>query len=197
MEESNSKSILIVAAIVAVLVLGGLGFWAMSMNDDDSNVAETSQSTSEMEQTEAETETSSTIVELAQATPDLSTLVTAVVAADLANTLSGEGPFTVLAPTNEAFSNLPAGTLDTLLLPENKADLAGILTYHVIAGDVMSSDLTNGQVVTTVNGATLTVEINDTGVYFVDANGGKAKVTTADIDASNGTVHVINAVLLP
>jgi uncharacterized surface protein with fasciclin (FAS1) repeats len=198
MEDNNSKSILVIAAIVAVFVLGGLGFWALSMNDDESNVSENnSQTTSEMEQPESEAVASNTIVELAQATPDLSTLVTAVVASDLAETLSGDGPFTVLAPTNEAFANLPAGTLDTLLLPENKADLTSILTYHAIAGDVMSSDLTNGQVVTTVNGATLTVEINDTGVYFVDANGGKAKVTTADVDASNGTVHIINAVLLP
>jgi uncharacterized surface protein with fasciclin (FAS1) repeats len=198
MENNSSKSIIVVASIVAVLVLGGLGFWAFNSGDDsESSVSDNNSQTTEMQESETQAEATSNIVDLAQATPDLSTLVTAVVAADLVDTLSGDGPFTVLAPTNEAFANLPEGTLDSLLLPENKDQLAGILTYHVIAGDVMSSDLSNGQVVETVNGGTLTVEITDAGVFFVDANGGKAQVTTADVDASNGTVHIINAVLLP
>ena len=137
------------------------------------------------------------IVDTAIATSDLSTLVTAVKAADLVDTLKGEGPFTVLAPTNQAFSALPAGTLDTLLLPENKEKLAGILTYHVVSGKVMSSDLTNGRVVTTVQGQNLTVEITDGMVYFVDALGGKAKVSQADVKAENGVVHIIDAVLMP
>lgn len=137
------------------------------------------------------------IVATASAAPNLSTLVSAVQAAGLVETLQGAGPYTVLAPTNEAFAKLPAGTLDALLLPENKSQLSGILTYHVISGDILSSQLTNGQVVPTVNGQNLTVEITDGKVYFVDAKGGKAMVTTADVDTSNGTVHIIDSVLLP
>ena len=198
MEQKDNKPV--IAAIIAVLVLigGGLGIYALTQNDDDDVTVETTQ----VEEAPAEVEEEAvvegqTIVALAVATPDLSTLVTAVQAAELVETLSGDGPFTVLAPTNDAFAALPEGTLDTLLLPENIADLQGVLTYHVIAGNVLSSDLSDGQVVTTVNGETLTVDITDTGVYFVDANGGRALVTTADVEASNGTVHIIDAVLLP
>jgi uncharacterized surface protein with fasciclin (FAS1) repeats len=127
----------------------------------------------------------------------LSTLVAAVKAAALVETLQGTGPYTVLAPTNEAFDKLPAGTLDTLLKPENKDQLASILTYHVIQGQVLANQLTNGQKVKTVNGQELTVEIANGTVAFVDAKGGKAIVEKADVNASNGVVHVINAVLLP
>lgn len=187
--------------LVGIFVLAGIGVGAYMLTKDDStddqanNTSQTAQNEEAMDNKPAES--SPTVVGLAIATPDLSTLVTAVKAADLVDTLSAEGPFTVLAPTNEAFANLPAGTLNSLLLPENKQKLADILTYHVIAGNVMSSDLTNGQIVKTVNGTDLTVEINDTGVYFVDANGGKAKVVTADVKGSNGTVHIISSVLLP
>ena len=198
MEQKDNKPV--IAAIIAGLLLigGGLGIYALTQNDDDDVTVETTQ----VEEAPAEVEEEAvvegqTIVALAVATPDLSTLVTAVQAAELVETLSGDGPFTVLAPTNDAFAALPEGTLDTLLLPENIADLQGVLTYHVIAGNVLSSDLSDGQVVTTVNGETLTVDITDTGVYFVDANGGRALVTTADVEASNGTVHIIDAVLLP
>lgn len=118
-------------------------------------------------------------------------------AADLVGTLQGEGPFTVFAPTNDAFAALPEGTLDSLLLTENKDQLAGVLTYHVVAGNVVSSDLSDGQVVTTVQGQKLTVSIMDGKVYITDAKGGKAMVTQADVDASNGVVHVIDSVLLP
>ena len=109
------------------------------------------------------------IVELAVATPSLSTLVAALTAADLVDTLSGEGPFTVFAPTNDAFAALPEGTLDSLLLPENKDQLISILTYHVISGTVLSSDLTDGLEATTLQGGTVTarldpVRINDAAV---------------------------------
>lgn len=196
MEEKNSKSLIFTIIAVLVLVGGGIGIYALSQNEDEETV-ETSQIEQAAPEETEQAETSQTIVALAVATPDLSTLVTAVTAADLVDTLSGEGPFTVLAPTNDAFAALPEGTLESLLLPENKDQLASILTYHVIAGNVMSSDLSNGQVVTTLNGETLTVDITDAGVFFVDANGGRAQVTTADVEGSNGTVHIINAVLLP
>ena len=134
------------------------------------------------------------IVALASATDALSTLVQAVSAADLVTTLQGEGPFTVLAPTNDAFDSLPAGTLTTLLRPENKATLAGILTYHVIPGRVLSSDLKDGAVVETVNGESLTVRLQNGKVMFV--GGTTAMVVTPDVLASNGVVHVIDTVLL-
>lgn len=132
------------------------------------------------------------IVETAAATPDLSTLVDAVKAADLVETLSGEGPFTVFAPDNAAFEKLPEATLTDLLKPENKQQLTDILTYHVVAGSAKSSDLTDGQELETVNGEKLTVSIKD-GVVKV----GDATVTTPDVATSNGVVHVIDTVLQP
>jgi uncharacterized surface protein with fasciclin (FAS1) repeats len=116
--------------------------------------------------------------------------VTAVTAAELVETLKGEGPFTVFAPTNAAFEALPEGTLGELLLEENKDQLAAVLTYHVVAGAVLSTDLANGDV-ETVNGKSVTISVDD-GVMVNDAN-----VIIADIVTSNGVVHVIDAVLLP
>jgi uncharacterized surface protein with fasciclin (FAS1) repeats len=195
MEEKSNKSTMVAIIAILVIIVGGVGVFALTREDEaqPANNEETSQT----EQTPAEPEQQNDIVSLAVATPSLSTLVTAVQAADLVETLQGDGPFTVLAPTNDAFAALPAGTLDSLLLPENVEQLSGILTYHVIAGSVLSSDLTDGQVVETVNGGTLTVDITDEGVFFVDANGGRAQVTTPDVEASNGVVHIIDAVLLP
>merc|ERR1712039_315637 len=131
------------------------------------------------------------IVELAQSVDDLSTLVTAVVAGDLVDTLSSPGPFTVFAPTNDAFGALPAGTLETLLKPENKGQLVDILTYHVVAAKALSTDLSDGQSITTVEGKAVTVHIGD-GVKINDAN-----VVTPDVLATNGVVHVVDGVLLP
>merc|ERR1712166_1593718 len=131
------------------------------------------------------------IVELAQSFDTLSTLVAAVVAGDLVTTLSSPGPFTVFAPTNDAFAALPAGTLDTLLKPENKATLVDILTYHVVGAVALSTDLSDGQVIDTVEGKSVTVHIGD-GVKINDAN-----VVMADVMATNGVVHVLDGVLLP
>jgi len=131
------------------------------------------------------------IVEIASGNKDFTTLVAAVVAAGLAETLSGEGPFTVFAPTNEAFAKLPAGTVEELIKPENKAKLAAILTYHVVAGKALSSDLSDGQLIKTVNGQEVTVSLGDN----VKVDG--AVVVTADLEASNGVIHVIDAVIMP
>lgn len=152
--------------------------------------------TSEAEET-AETlqdepmEPSMDIVALAADTESLSTLVSAVQAAGLVETLQGEGPFTVFAPTNEAFAALPEGTLENLLKPENKDQLTAILTYHVVSGKVMSTDLSDGMTATTVNGAEVNISTAN-GVQVNDAN-----VVSADVEASNGVVHVIDAVILP
>ena len=132
------------------------------------------------------------IVELASGNDDLSTLVAAVQAAGLVETLSGEGPFTVFAPTNAAFDALPEGTLESLLQPENRDTLVEILTYHVVAGEVMSTDLSDGMMAETVEGSQITISINDGGVSINDAN-----VVAADVEASNGVVHVIDSVIMP
>lgn len=137
-------------------------------------------------------ETPNTVVDIAVGSADHTTLVAAVAAADLVETLSGDGPFTVFAPTNAAFAALPDGTVDGLLQPEMKDQLTAVLTYHVVAGNVLSSDLSDGQVVTTLNGQELTVSIAN-GVVTING----ATVVAADLAGSNGVVHVIDSVLLP
>ncbi len=193
MKDSN-KSGVIVGIIALVLLVGGI-VWFTTKDNKDSN---TQNQTSQTQMTDKQDQKSSKdIVVLATETPSLSTLVTAVKAADLVSTLQGKGPFTVFAPTNDAFNALPAGTLDTLLKPENKSQLASILTYHVVPGEVMAADLKDGQEITTVQGGKLKVSITDGKVFLIDAKGNKVQVEMADVDASNGVVHVINGVLLP
>lgn len=138
------------------------------------------------------------IVDTAVAAGDFETLTAAVTAAGLVETLKGAGPFTVFAPTDSAFAALPAGTVDTLL-EEPEGDLAEILKYHVVAGEVLAADVVelDGQKVKTVQGAELTVEVSDGKVALVDAAGGRVNVVTTDIEASNGVIHVIDGVLLP
>merc|ERR1719197_1262715 len=137
------------------------------------------------------------IVELAQSVEDLSTLVAAVVAADLAETLSSPGPFTVFAPTNEGFAALPEGTLDSLLKPENKDQLVDILTYHVLPEQVLSTDLQFFQRVKTVEGKNLHVIKRSSGVHVGPDLKSLRKVTAADNVASNGVAHIIDGVMLP
>jgi uncharacterized surface protein with fasciclin (FAS1) repeats len=144
------------------------------------------------------------IVENAVNSKDHTTLVAAVKAAELVETLSSAGPFTVFAPTNAAFKKLPAGTVETLVKPESKAALTGILTYHVIAGKVSAADVIAGIkagggkfVAKTVAGGELTFTLKGKKVQLTDEKGGKAIVTIADVNQSNGVIHVIDAVLLP
>src|SRR6056297_2963006 len=131
------------------------------------------------------------IVDIAAGNDSFSTLVAAVQAADLVETLKGEGPFTVFAPTDDAFAALPEGTVESLLLPENVDQLVAILTYHVVPGAVMSTDLSDGMMATTVQGSDVTIGT----MGGVTVNG--ANVVAADIEASNGVIHVIDAVILP
>ncbi len=132
------------------------------------------------------------IVDTAIAAGQFKTLAAALTAAGLVDTLKGPGPFTVFAPTDAAFAKLPAGTLDTLLKPESKAKLTAILTYHVVAGKVMAADVVKLKKAKTVNGAMVAVKVYG-GTVMIN----NAKVTTADIAASNGVIHVIDTVLLP
>ena len=131
------------------------------------------------------------IVDTAAGAGDFATLVAAVEAAGLVETLKGEGPFTVFAPTDEAFAALPEGTVEDLLKPENKEQLIAILTYHVVPGKVMSTDLTDDMSATTVQGSDVMIDL-DNGV-MVD----EATVVSADIDTTNGVIHVIDKVILP
>ena len=185
-EKTNMKkmSIAVTAGLLAVLAACG----------DDESSSTTEAVTTEAPATDApSTEAPATagdIVAVASEAGSFSTLVAAVQAAGLVETLQGEGPFTVFAPTDDAFAALPAGVLDKLLLPENKDVLVKILTYHVVAGKVMAADVTAGEVAT-VEGQNITLA-TDGGVTVNGAN-----VVTADVEASNGVIHVIDAVILP
>ena len=140
----------------------------------------------------------SDIVDTAVAAGDFTTLAAALEAAGLVETLKGEGPFTVFAPTDAAFAKLPAGTVDTLL-KDPKGDLTQILTYHVVPGKVLASDVVklDGQKVTTVQGGDLTVGVDGDKVSLTDATGNTVNVTATDVEASNGVIHVIDGVLMP
>lgn len=172
-----------VAAIAAssIIVLAACGSDSSSSDTTAATVVETT--------TTVATEPG-TVVEVAQATADFSTLVSAITAAGLAGTLSGEGPFTVFAPTNAAFAALPVGLLDKLLLPENKEILAKILTYHVVAKDIPAAEVMAGTL-TTVEGST--IEVTTDGAVMVN----DATVTATDVPASNGVIHVIDKVIIP
>ena len=144
------------------------------------------------------------IIDNAVNSKDHTTLVAAVKAAGLVETLKGAGPFTVFAPTNDAFAALPAGTVDTLLKPENKATLTGILTYHVVAGKMdaaaLSKAIADGKgkaMIKTIAGGTLTAMKSSTGITVTDEKGGSAKVTIADVYQSNGVIHVVDTVVMP
>ena len=173
--------------IKSALVLGVLAFCAITvMAKDKAKVA------------------SEDIVDYAASSPDFSTLVTAVKAAGLVDTLKGAGPFTVFAPTNEAFAKLPAGTIDTLLKPENKDTLSKILTYHVVAGKVTAKELIrlikkgHGKAaIKTVEGGTLTASLKGGSVIVTDEKGGTAMVTKTDVMVKNGIIHVIDTVVMP
>lgn len=188
MEGNGSKIALV--AVAAIVIIGG-GIFLATNKDDKKDSSSTSQTQSTQPAAKV------TIVKVASDTPTLSTLVTAVKAADLVQTLQSEGPFTVFAPTNAAFDALRAGTLDTLLKPENKDQLASILKYHVVSGKVLAADLKDGQIVTTVQGENLTVKLTDGMAYLIDAKGNQIKIVKTDIDAGNGVVHVVDGVLLP
>ena len=196
----TTRFVRLAAGIAAVSLLGA------ACGDDDDATQATDATDAPVEATTPMTEAPATtdamaadIVDTAIAAGDFTTLVAAIQAAGLEATLRGEGPFTVFAPTDDAFAALPDGTVETLL-EDPTGDLAAILTYHVVAGAVMAADVVglDGQAVTTVNGATFTVNVADDGsVTLTDAAGGLVTVVTTDIQTSNGVIHVIDAVLMP
>lgn len=179
------KRYLAIAAVVPALALG-----ASACGGDDESTgagAATSQQKAPSTQQNAQN-----VVALAKATPDLSTLVTAVSTAELVKTLQGEGPFTVFAPTNAAFEKLGDDQVQSLLEPESRDQLTKILTYHVVPGTLTAADLSDGQKLETVAGETLTVKVDGDKVMVGDAT-----VVKPDVEASNGVVHVIDSVLTP
>lgn len=168
--------------LVSLLVLGGCG------GSSDSSESEPTTTTSSGSESAP-----ATIVATAQSAGSFNTLVAAVQAAGLVDTLNGAGPFTVFAPTDEAFAALPPGTLDSLLLPENRERLRAILTYHVVSGDVRAAQVTTMSSATSVQGAPIAIAVENGAVRL----NGSATVTQADIACSNGVIHVIDRVILP
>ena len=174
-----------IALFAAAAAVAGLSFAGASALADHHEEKKSSASMQEQK--------GNTIVALAQGNDDLSTLVKAVTTAELAETLQGEGPFTVFAPTNEAFEKLPSGTVEALLQPEAKEQLQQILLYHVVSGEVMASDVTNLEEAETVQGGAIRISSEGGKVTLNDT----AVVTQADVKADNGVVHIIDGVLLP
>ncbi|MBX9785579.1 MAG: fasciclin domain-containing protein [Chitinophagaceae bacterium] len=187
--KQNKMKLFAVAAFSAIVFIScGSGETKETTADTTTTKSETAAAAD----TTSAPATPATVVDITVGSADHTTLVAAVKAAGLVETLSGAGPFTVFTPTNAAFDKLPKGTVEGLLKPEKKADLTGILTYHVVAGSFKAADLKDGQMLKTVNGKELKVTIKDGKVMI---NG--AAVTAADLVAGNGVVHVIDAVVLP
>lgn len=179
------KRMFLLAACLLALAVG-----VAACGDDDDETTTSGAATTE-QTTGSGAETGENIVQVAQGTPDLSTLVEALTVAELAKTLEGPGPFTVFAPTNEAFEAL-GDTLSTLLEPANQEELVEVLTYHVVPGELTASELSDGQMLETIQGDSLEVKVEG---EEVTVNG--AAVVTPDVEASNGVVHVIDEVLTP
>jgi len=194
--------------VLSMAVIASIAF--TSCKDNEKNTSEETMTEEEMamETTDVSTEATmpeqETIAEIAMGNEDFSTLVTAVKAAGLAETLNSEGPFTVFAPTNAAFDKLPEGTVSTLVEPANKEKLAGILKYHVVSGEYMAADVVKAIndndgsfTIPTVQGGELTATLEGENVILTDAAGNKSTVIMTDVDASNGVIHAIDAVVMP
>jgi uncharacterized surface protein with fasciclin (FAS1) repeats len=178
---------LLTASLVSLaLVLAGCSDDDESSNDGTMASGGTDNSSAELN-----------LLETAEAAGDFSTLVAAVEAAGLTDTLNGDGPFTVFAPTDDAFAALPDGTVDTLLMPENQDQLIAVLTYHVVSGAVPAETVVTLDSAETVNGASVGISVEGDSVALTDGQDGTANVVMTDIEASNGVIHVIDAVLLP
>lgn len=183
--------------IVIGLVIAGGSVWYILNGGQDTTVDENTSGTSANSQSDATEAQKDSVAEILKKQKDLKIFNELIVAAGIASSLQATGPFTVLAPTDDAFKALPDGVLETLKKPENKDMLTGILNYHIVKGNIASSAVTNAQKLPTVKGQEVIVEISDNTTYFVSAKGDKAIIKKADIAASNGQIHTIDAVLLP
>jgi uncharacterized surface protein with fasciclin (FAS1) repeats len=193
------KHLLAVALVSALTFIYGCGETKKKDASEEAQTMETEYEKKEVMEAQAPN-----IVGVAAGNENFSTLVAAVKAAELVETLSGEGPFTVFAPVNAAFEKLPEGTLDALLKPESKQTLTTILTYHVVAGNIKAADVVkaiqdnNGSFgITTVQGNTLTASLDGENVILTDAKGGVSTIVLTDVEASNGVIHAIDTVVMP
>lgn len=209
--ESNGKIVTTIIALVIGLAVGGFFGWAMSSMGEDKNG--NSDNTDKMTTQAVDDSTDGVtvggakmvktkdIVDNAVQASNVTTLVSLVKKAELVETLKSDGPFTVFAPTNDAFAKLPTETVKSLQQPENKDTLAAILTYHVVPGTYTSADLRvmaqNGETLKSVQGGILTPVLEDNALFIQDAKGGKSKIETSDVISSNGVTHVIQSVLMP
>jgi transforming growth factor-beta-induced protein len=194
-EGTNNKNLyaIVIGVILVIVVAAGVAIFSMQQNKSDTTAMQNQKPADDSVMVGGQAMyKNQNIIENVSRASNLTTLVTAVKAADLVTTLQGPGPFTVFGPTNDAFKKLPAGTLDTLLKPENKSMLQDILKYHVVSGNYKVSDLKDGQVLTTVQGSTLKVTKNS-GKTMING----ATIETPDVLQSNGVAHVIDTVLLP
>jgi uncharacterized surface protein with fasciclin (FAS1) repeats len=210
MESSNKVGLAIATLVIGVLVGGGIGYAAGNGKNDDSSAAKPASASMAKSDTSdsdgvlvggAKMVRTKDIVDNAAAAKNVTTVVAAVKAAGLVDTLKSPGPFTVFAPNNGAFDKLPAGTVDTLVKPESKATLTKILTLHVVSGTYTSADLTvmagKGETLTTVEGEMLTPVMENNQLSIKDPKGNIVSIETADVISSNGVTHVINNVLMP
>jgi uncharacterized surface protein with fasciclin (FAS1) repeats len=206
--ESHSKvTTAIVTLAIGLVVGGGAGWFIADMNKDDTKSSSMSSSGDSTDTSDgvtvggAKMVKDKDIVDNAAQASNVTTLVSLVKKADLVETLKGEGPFTVFGPNNDAFAKLPAATVESLQMPENKATLAKILTYHVVSGTYTSADLRvmaqKGETLTSVEGEILTPVMEDNTLYIQDVSGGKSKIQTSDVISSNGVTHVVESVLMP
>lgn len=190
----NRKTIILVIIALLIICVSAFTFWFFVLNSSDDSINKETQNTESQASKPASTKD---ITELISDTGNLSTFSDILKSTGVAATLKGDGPFTVFAPTNAAFNALPSGTLERLQKPENNSQLSAITKYHVAAGSLLASQLTNGQKIKTLNDQEVVVSLVDKNVYIIDAKGGKALVTKSDIKAKNGVIQTIDAVLLP
>jgi uncharacterized surface protein with fasciclin (FAS1) repeats len=200
----NKINLIMKKIILSLSVIAMIAFTSCKNNEEKEKEVETEETMEAETSAEEEMSEQPNIVEIASGNDNFSTLVTAVKAAGLVETLSGEGPFTVFAPTNDAFAKLPEGTVPTLVKPENKEKLTGILTYHVVSGEFMAEDVVNAIkendgsfTIPTVQGGELTASLDGENVILTDANGNTSTIVMTDVDASNGVIHAIDTVVMP
>lgn len=188
------KKKIITLLIIAILIItaGAAAYWffigpgATKDQADQTTVSEADKPASDKD-----------IATVIESTGGLSSFKNALVAAGLTETLKGVGPYTVIAPSNVAFNAMPSGSMERFLKPENLAQLLSIMNYHIVSGEVLTSQLVSGQKLKTVNGQEVVAELADSNVYFIDAKGNKALVTKSDVKTKNGVIHIVDAVLLP
>jgi len=189
----NKKIVILIIIAIILLGLGVFAYWffVLQSTSDDTKGQQSTQSEASKPTSDKDVST------LLSSTGSASTFYGVLKTANLLSNIQGQGPFTVIAPSNAAFNALPSGTLDRLQKPENIAQLTNIMNYHIISGSLLTSQLTNGQKIKTSNGQEVVVSIEGSNIYFVGAKGDKALVTKSDIKAQNGVIHITDAVLLP